>query len=209
MDDGWTGEDEVPDEDTQDVADVPEDQRLTDKAINLEIDRLLSLYRPERYETTEHKWRRPVNDAVALLLKKRLSSEQILWEIAAKRVNSREQVAPRRINAILRNIVETGQFPLGWGTPEWKEVFKDVLHLPLSIRRQGETGNWIRIQFGAMTKEDWVEWVEASRRDADERHTAAYQAADGGEFILKTMEIQGVERTDQTDFRNIEKPPQP
>lgn len=178
------------------------DQKLTDKEVTAEIDKLLEKFRPERYNANELGWLDAPIEEVVKLLSRRLTAKQILQDVATKRVRSRESGASGRINAILRDIVVTGQFPLSWGEPNWSELFPDIAHLPLSIpkRQRGLVVGRIRVQFAAMTSADWLEWENGMRRSAEEKLRAVNQAADGGALIREMIGEQEVARTDQVVF---------
>ena len=200
-DDADDFEDNPEDDESQDISGA---QALTNKEINAEIDRLLAEYRPERYNANELDWLAPVFKQVNKLVGDSMTAEEILRDYVTRRVVRREGDSTKRPNAVLRNIVRTNQYPLGWGEDNWAEMFIDISHAPLSIpkRENGEIvkGKQVRVRFGSMTRDDWVEWVNGMHRTADEKHRSIIEAADGGERIRKLMDEQDVNRTDQLRF---------
>jgi hypothetical protein len=178
--------------------DADGDRGPTEKELTQEIDKLLSALRPERYDPTDKTWLAPIVAHIAAMLRARLTVEQIVEDDARKRVYRREDSATRRVNKILSDIAKDGQLPLGWGTPPWKEVFGEVLALPVAINREkgGKRVGRIRIQFGALSLLDAVEFENAFRRDLQRDATARSQVADGAVVIRELMEDHNLERLD-------------
>jgi hypothetical protein len=175
-------------------------QTPTDKDIAREIDRLLTAYRPERYnEREDQEWKEPVYALITDMLRNRMTADQIARADAEKRVNGRESGAPQRLNTILRGIFKKGQIPLGWGTENWREMFQDELSLPVAIKRK--RGGLIiaheRIRFGAMTVQDGKEWESAFRRDTEEHVLGRKETVDGFVIFRELAEDQGVLRFDE------------
>lgn len=166
-----------------------DDQRdLTDL-----IDELLADNRPERYDDGEREWQDPVIDKVADIVAQK--PQENLADYARRRVRAREGQAVTKLKNILREIFDNGRLPLGWGEGEWKQLYQDVLHLPLKIGKS-------RVQFGAATTADWEQWIGEHQEEADQRAAADQRTGNGGRMILDWMLDQRVNRTD--DLRPIE-----
>lgn len=196
--DGWA----------EDVDNDGDGQGPTNKEVREEIDRLLTIHRPERYDPSEKDWLEPIILQVQKMLRNRMTVDQIVRDDAARRVNTREDSAPRRLNSLLREITAQRQMPLGWGTPGWREVFSTELSLPIAIKRerQGTVIGRVRIRFGAMTLLDSIEWENAFRRDTERDMHARSETADGMVFLREIVEEQGASRFDEITVDEDEAP---
>lgn len=169
----------------------------SNKDINTEIDRLLSIHRPMRYDPSEDKdWMDSTINLVKDMLLNRMTQEQIVLDDARERVYRREGNAPKRVNTLLARIARDGQLPLGWGEPNWTTVFSEELSWPLAIKREVRGGGvkFLRIRFGVMMPADWIEWETSFRRHAEREFRARIDAADGGVFVRQLMEEHGTRR---------------
>lgn len=173
--------------DEDDFYDEPDDE----KDLNALIDEWLSNERPERYESADKDWMHPVIEKAAIALRRRQADDEVISDAARRRVYTREGMATKRTNRILRDISDSGQLPLGWGEgQEWKQFFVELLQLPLSIDRT-------RVCFGAATARDLEQWELQSAREEDKRRIAEMKARSGARLLAEMLREQGAERVDQ------------
>lgn len=177
-----------------------QDETVNDKELTHLIDDLLYDVRPERYSADDKDWMDPVITRIETELGRRRVRE-VIHDIARRRVHNREAVATRKANRILRDINDTGQLPLGWGDGEdWKKLFVDTLHCPLSIARQ-------RVRFGAASPQDLNQWELENARDDDKRRMAQISARAGARLVAQWALEQGVGRVE--DLRQRGEPNSP
>lgn len=140
----------------------------------IEIDGLLDVHRPDRYDVDDHRWRQPVVDEVA----RRIPVASARQLAAEKIVAQREGGATRSVNRLLRQVNLDQQLPLD-GTID------DLLRRPLSIGPE-------RVCLAAARAQDFEQWAIDERRDAAQEASARFAACDGAEWIAETMRHKGV-----------------
>jgi len=171
-----------------------EPNNVSDKELAALIDQWLAEARPERYDVEEDDWMESVIEKARDKLVESQTVDDAFLKAARRRVRDREGQAVKRMHAELRKIAE-GKTPLGWPTEgeDWteenKRILFELLHLPLKVGAE-------KVQFGAMSREDWRNWRLESQRLGDEemaRRIAERRAAER----IESLEIeQGTDRTD-------------
>lgn len=139
------------------------------------IPALLDAARPDRYDPTDKTWMSPVVDMVAdcILIEEARS-------IAAVRlVSVAEATATKGTNRLLREIAETGAWPLDWF---------DAMRWPLAV----EAGE--RVALRAASAEDFRKFAARERRAASLDFTSRNESCEGALFVADAMEAQRVER---------------
>jgi hypothetical protein len=141
------------------------------------IDRLLAEMRPERYDIADKDWMAAVIEKASDELEA-MDRDDLIADVARRRVHGREAQATRKANDFLRLIARTGQLPLGWGEgDEWKLMQGGVLRLPISIEK-------LRVRLGAASPNDLEEWILA-REEQQDRELAARELSRNGAVLLR------------------------
>lgn len=134
------------------------------------IDELLAERRPDRYEVQGgDEWLDDIADEIEGLIPN-------AREIAARMlVRRRETQKTRSTNRLLREIHESGAFPLDWF---------DLLNLPIVVGKE-------RVALRAATAEDFRQFATEERRRAANDFAARNSACEGAEWIAEFMEANG------------------
>lgn len=177
--------------------DVELDETPDDKQLTHDIDEALARVRPERYDADDKEWMDEVVESVRAALAQR-AQDEVLRDVARRRVYRREAEATKRTNRILRDIDETGQLPIGWGEGgTWRDFFFDLLHLPLSIARK-------RVRFGVASASDLEQWELESAREEDKRRAAQISARSGARLVAKWLTEQRARRVEDLQSVRVE-----
>ena len=138
-----------------------------------EIDALLDVYRPDRYDSNDHGWWAPIIGIIC----GRITQAQAQQIAAERLVSQRESKATRSVNQMLRRVGREQQFPME-GTCD------DLLRRPLSIGSE-------RICLGVAEPADLRQWAIDERRDAAQEASARFAACDGAEWLADQVEDKG------------------
>lgn len=187
------------DDDTPDPEDLSDDggtessnadAPITDRELNVKIDRWLAQVRPDRYVAGDNEWLKPVVTKATAEFHRLQTIEEIVSAAVLTRVRGREGQATRKTNKILRDISETGALPLGWGDGEnWKIMLIGTLSLPMSISDN-------RVRFGAATADDLTHWELERGREMDAVMVASAAARRGARTIADWLQAQGARRVE-------------
>lgn len=173
------------------------DLEVSEKSLTQQIDIWLAEARPERYLSTEKDWMDAVVDRAVDEIRRLSTPRKTAEELARRRTYQREGIATRQSNRVLYDIGRTGQLPLWWcDTPDWRAVHFEYLHAPVAVCARRK----LRVRFGAVTAEDWGEWITEHDREAEKRREAEEKARGGAEWLLSLLRQQRRDRTE--DLRN-------
>lgn len=136
------------------------------------VDALLAQQRPDRYEPTEADWL----DGVAEQVKHLIPASKAVFLAARDMVARREQSKMQQTNKLLRQIYESGQFPLDW---------LETVHLPLAVSKKE------RVALRACTPEDFEEFANRERRSALKESAARHETCEAANWIADQMRGNG------------------
>lgn len=140
--------------------------------INGQIDRLLAERRPNRYQTgVEEDWLDQIGSEIAVLI----PDSEVRAMLAGDLVRQRERVKVRQGNAWVREVAESGQFPLGYVEP-----------LPISVEK-------FRVSLPDATALDFEQWAETELRRIKQDTETRYKTVDAIDWLREKMIAAGVE----------------
>lgn len=137
------------------------------------IPALLDRVRPDRYDPTDKTWMHEVIAQVA----EEISVAEARRIAATKEVVTAEATATRRTNRLLRDIAQSGHWPLDWF---------DALSWPLAV------SDTERVALRATTTDDLIRFAERERLAADTDHQSRLLTVDGAQIVARLIEHQGV-----------------
>ncbi len=147
---------------------------MTEPTAREQLQTLLDLHRPDRYDPTDRSWQAPIVDLVA----EELTAAEAR-AIAADRIVSRaEAEATKRTNRLLREIASSGEWPLGW---------LDALSWPLAVH-DGE-----RVALRAATPDDLANFANRERRSAANDFAQRNLTCEGALLLAERMTAQGAD----------------
>lgn len=139
------------------------------------VDQLLAERRPDRYQPgVDDEWLHPVFDEIAAIL-----PEPEVRALAAEQLVRRaEGQKTKQTNALLREIAESGQLPLGW---------LELQNLPMVVGKE-------RVALRAATAKDFRDFAADERRRAATDFTTRNAACDAALWIADQMDATGIAR---------------
>lgn len=145
----------------------------TEPSAREQIQSLLDAHRPDRYDPADHDWRRPVVGLIAA----EITVEEAKLVAAERLVSNAEATATKRTNRMLREIADSGNWPLDWlGAMDWPLAVDDNL----------------RVALRAATVDDLKHFAERERRAAANDFAARNAACEGALAVAEAMGQQGV-----------------
>lgn len=138
-----------------------------------DIDKLLAERRPDRYEVDGGDgWLDEIADLIAM----DIGVAEARFAAASAIVRRREGEKLKAANRLLREIRESGQFPLDWF---------ETMHLPLSVGKE-------RVAIRAMQAGDFVEFANTERRRAANDFSIRNESCEAAEWLADQITRQGV-----------------
>lgn len=137
------------------------------------ISELLDQYRPDRYDPADKSWQEPVRQMVAA----EMDINEALAIAAARLVSTADATATKQTNKMLREIAETGEWPLDWMC---------CLAWPLAIDENE------RVAIRAATSDDFRRFANRERRAASLDFVSRNQSCEGALEVAGRMEAQQV-----------------
>lgn len=157
--------------------------------LNAEIDRLLRERRPDRYDSEAGTgWL----DEVAAEIEPMVEGERVVRRLASQLVRSREAVATRKANKLMRDIsrsVESGE-PLMQEAIDWMMSFDWPLSIPDMLENdQGKMETvTTRVALRALTSDDLRLFALRERQAADKDYAARAASCKGAEWVASQMD---------------------
>lgn len=136
------------------------------------IPALLDAARPDRYDPSDKSWQAGVIERVAF----EIPTAEARQFLAERLVSSAEASATRRTNKLLREIGETGSWPLDW---------LETMAWPLALDDSQ------RVALRAAHPDDFATFASRERRDAARDFTSRNAACEGAEFVAEYMLANG------------------
>lgn len=146
---------------------------MTEETNYLEqINDMLDLCRPDRYEQGEYGWLDPVIADIAALIPPADAQLRAARDIVVRK----EGDATKRTNRLLREVVSTGQVPLDW---------MDLLSSPLAVGDE-------RVALRACTPDDFRRFAAKERRAAANEFASRNDSCEGALFLADLIEDKGL-----------------
>ena len=146
---------------------------MNDPLTSQEICDLLDGYRPDRYDPEDKSWMDPVIEKVAA----EIDAYEARRQAASQRVANSEGIATRRTNQMLREVVKTGEWPLGW---------MDAQSWPLAI------DGHLRVTLRSATDDDLTLFASVERRNAAADFTTRNETCTAAETLAARIKSSGV-----------------